>query len=247
MTKKKKIPWSINILTLFPEMFPGPVGCSLAGKALQNKIWKLSVTDIREFANSKSYRVDDAPFGGGSGMIMRPDILDSALRSLKINNKKSHTLIYPTPRGKMLNQSMIRKLAKKKEITIICGRYEGVDERFIKSNKVEEISIGDYLLSGGELAAIVIIDSCLRLLPGVLGNKKSLDEETFETGLLEYPHYTRPQKWKGLKVPKVLISGHHKKIQEWRYKKSLQITKKRRSDLWKQFKENKVLKINENN
>ena len=240
--KKKKMPWSVNILTLFPKMFPGPLGCSLAGKALQNKAWKLSIIDIRKFAEDKNYRVDDAPFGGGSGMIMRPDILDSALKSLKLTKKSNHALIYPTPRGKVLDQSKVKQLAKKKEITIICGRYEGIDERFIKINNIEEVSIGDYLLSGGEPASMVIIDACLRLQPGVLGNKESLEEETFEAGLLEYPHYTRPQKWKGLKVPKVLVSGHHERIQEWRYKKSLQITKKRRSDLWKQFKEGRSLK-----
>ena len=234
--------WTARVFTLYPELFPGPLGSGLYKKALEKKLWLLEVINIRDYALDKHKTVDEPPFGGGSGMIMRPDILDSALKSLKLTKKSNHALLYPTPRGKVLDQSKVKQLARKKEITIICGRYEGIDERFIKINNIEEISIGDYLLSGGEPASMVIIDACLRLQPGVLGNKKSLEEETFEAGLLEYPHYTRPQKWKGLKVPKVLVSGHHERIQEWRYKKSLQITKKRRSDLWKQFKEGRLLK-----
>ena len=234
--------WKARVFTLYPELFPGPLDSGLYKKALEKKLWSLEVVNIRDYAGDKHKTVDDTSFGGGSGMIMRPDILDSALKSLKLTKKSNHALIYPTPRGKVLDQSKVKQLAKKKEITIICGRYEGIDERFIKINNIEEISIGDYLLSGGEPASMIIIDACLRLQPGVLGNKESLEEETFEAGLLEYPHYTRPQKWKGLKVPKVLVSGHHERIQEWRYKKSLQITKKRRSDLWKQFKEGRLLK-----
>ncbi len=222
-------PFKVVALTLFPEMFPGPLGLSLAGKALQEGVWALETVDIRGFARDKHRTVDDSPFGGGAGMVIRPDVLEAAVAA-------SHTpgtpLIYLTPRGRLLDQSRVRALAAVPGVSVICGRYEGVDERFLEAREVEEISLGDFILSGGEPAAIALLDAVVRLLPGVVGKTESLDDESFETGLLEYPHYTRPDTWNGREVPEVLKSGHHAKIQAWRQMRSEEITRLRRPDLW---------------
>ncbi|MCW9045863.1 MAG: tRNA (guanosine(37)-N1)-methyltransferase TrmD [Alphaproteobacteria bacterium] len=223
--------WTATVLTLFPEMFPGPLGASLSGRGLKDGIWALETMDIRGFATDKHSTVDDTPFGGGAGMVMRPDVIDKAIAEASAKRPEA-TLIYLTPRGRLLDQAKVRELAETKGVILLCGRYEGVDQRVLEARQVEEISLGDFVLSGGEAAAVTLIDACVRLVPGVTGNKESLEEESFETGLLEYPHYTRPQEWAGREVPEVLLSGHHKKIEEWRQRCSEEITKNRRPDLW---------------
>ncbi|TAL01379.1 MAG: tRNA (guanosine(37)-N1)-methyltransferase TrmD [Rhodospirillaceae bacterium] len=217
------------VLTLFPEMFPGPLGVSLAGKALADGIWALETVDIRGFARDKHRTVDDSPFGGGAGMVMRPDVLDAAITA---NHRPERPLIYLTPRGKLLGQARVRELAAGPGVTLICGRYEGVDERLLEARSVEEVSLGDFILSGGEIAALALLDAAIRLLPGVVGKTESLDDESFETGLLEYPHYTRPDVWQGREVPEVLRSGHHAKVAAWRRAQAEEITRERRPDLW---------------
>lgn len=217
------------VLTLFPEMFPGPLGVSLAGKALADGIWTLETVDIRGFARDKHRTVDDSPFGGGAGMVMRPDVLDAAIAA---SHRPNRPLIYLTPRGKLLDQARVRKLAADPGVTLICGRYEGVDERLLEAHAVEEVSLGDFILSGGEVAALALLDATVRLLPGVVGKTASLEDESFETGLLEYPHYTRPDVWQGREVPEVLRSGHHAKVAAWRRARSEEITRARRPDLW---------------
>ncbi|MHA1550290.1 MAG: tRNA (guanosine(37)-N1)-methyltransferase TrmD [Alphaproteobacteria bacterium] len=221
--------FSAFVLTLFPEMFPTLLGEGLAGKALHNKIWKLQTINIRDFATDKHKSVDDTPYGGGAGMVMRPDIIGHAIESLP----KSIPLYYLSPRGKPFTQKMAKEFAKKDSIALLCGRYEGLDERVIKHYNIQEISIGDYVLSGGEVAAQVILDSVLRLRKGFMNSPESLQEESFEKNLLEYPHYTRPFEWKGLTVPDILLSGHHEKIKQWRKTQSKEITKNRRPDLLK--------------
>jgi len=216
-------------LTLFPEMFPGPLGASLAGKALQDGVWTLETVDIRGFASDKHRTVDDSPFGGGAGMVMRPDVLDAAITASRPNGTP---LIYLTPRGKILDQHRVRTLAAGPGVTLICGRYEGVDQRLLEAQGAEEVSLGDFVLSGGEAAAIALLDAVVRLLPGVVGKVESLQDESFETGLLEYPHYTRPDPWNGREVPEVLKSGHHAKIEAWRRAQAEEITRVRRPDLW---------------
>ena len=218
-----------RIFTLYPELFPGPLNVGLYEKALKNKIWNLETVNIRDFANDKHKTVDDTPYGGGSGMLIRPDIL---ARSIDEKVSFGEKIIYLTPRGKLLDQNMVKNLANEKKLNIICGHFEGIDERVIKSRQIEEVSIGDYILSGGEIAAYVVLDSIIRLLPGVLGNKKSVIEESFENGLLEYPHYTKPQIWEEKSVPEVLLSGDHAKIKDWRLSQSEAITRDRRPDLW---------------
>src|SRR5579864_3930855 len=198
-------PWRATVLTLFPEMFPGPLGLSLAGKALAEGIWSLQAVDIREFARDKHRTVDDSPFGGGAGMVMRPDVLDAAISA---RHRPTSPLIYLTPRGKLLDQTRVRALASGPGVTLVCGRYEGVDQRLLDARDVEEISLGDFILSGGEVPALALLDAVVRLLPGVVGKTESLEDESFETGLLEYPHYTRPDMWQGREVPEVLRSGH---------------------------------------
>lgn len=225
-------PWTANVLTLFPEMFPGPLGHSLAGRALADGIWALNTTDIRSFATDKHRTVDDTPFGGGASMVLRPDVVDAALDSVSAS---AGPVIYLTPRGKLFDQATARRLAEAPSITLLCGRFEGVDHRVIEARRMEEISIGDFILSGGEPAAITLIDACVRLLPGVIGNTASLTEESFEQGLLEYPHYTRPQSWCGRAVPEVLLSGHHEKIRAWRLAQAEQVTRDRRPDLWDRY------------
>jgi len=224
-----------RIFTLYPELFPGPLNVGLYEKALKNKIWNLETVNIRDFANDKHKTVDDTPYGGGSGMLIRPDIL---ARSIDEKVSFGEKIIYLTPRGKLLDQNMVKNLANEKKLNIICGHFEGIDERVIKSRQIEEVSIGDYILSGGEIAAYVVLDSIIRLLPGVLGNKKSVIEESFENGLLEYPHYTKPQIWEEKSVPEVLLSGDHAKIKDWRLSQSESITRDRRPDLWHKYKKN---------
>lgn len=222
--------WTARILTLFPEMFPGPLGQSLAGKALEKGIWRLETMQIRDFATDKHRTVDDTPFGGGAGMVMRPDVVDAALAAATQDGLKP--AIYLTPRGRLLKQDLVQELAAGPGVVLLCGRYEGLDERVIEARGLLEVSLGDFVLSGGEPAALALIDACVRLLPGVMGAQATLDEESFETGLLEYPHYTRPAEWKDKKVPEVLISGHHERIQSWRQRQSEETTKLRRPDLW---------------
>jgi tRNA (guanine37-N1)-methyltransferase len=216
------------VLTLFPEMFPGPLGQSLAGRALSEGVWSLESVDIRSFASDKHRSVDDAPFGGGAGMVMRPDIVDAAISA----RRGPGPLIYFTPRGRLLTQSRVRELAAERGVTLLCGRFEGVDQRVLDAHDAEEISLGDFVLSGGELAALMLMDAVVRLLPGVTGNQLSLEEESFEGGLLEYPHYTRPQEWQGRSVPEVLISGHHENVRLWRQRQAEDVTRQRRPDLW---------------
>jgi tRNA (guanine37-N1)-methyltransferase len=227
-------PWMATVLTLFEEMFPGSLGQSLAGQGLKDGVWTLETLDIRSFASDKHRSVDDTPFGGGPGMVMRADVVDAAIEKIKAQ-KPVRPLIYLSPRGRPLNQQRVRELAVGPGLALLCGRYEGVDERLLKVHEIEEVSLGDFILSGGEPAAIAVIDACVRLLPGVMGSDVSGVEESFERGLLEYPHYTRPQAWRGIAVPEVLLSGHHEKIKEWRKCQSEEMTKERRPDLWDRY------------
>ncbi len=228
--------WKATVLTIFPEMFPGPLGLSLAGKALEKGSWALETLDIRGFARDKHRSVDDTPFGGGAGMVMRPDVVDAALAAVE---SEPGPLLYLTPRGRLLDQALVRDLASCPGVRLLCGRYEGIDERVLEARALAEVSIGDYVLSGGELAALVLIDAAVRLLPGVMGNELSLDEESFEQGLLEPPLYTRPADWQGRKVPEVLTSGHHEEIRRWRRARAEEMTKRRRPDLWASYRRGK--------
>ena len=230
--------WCARVLTLFPEMFPGPLGLSLAGKALEQGRWRLEALDIRSFATDKHRTVDDTPFGGGPGMVMRPDVVDAALEAATRDGLKP--AIYLTPRGKRLDQALVQELAAGPGMVVLCGRYEGLDERVIEARNLIEVSLGDFVLSGGEPAAIALIDACVRLLPGVMGAEATLEEESFERGLLEYPHYTRPADWQGRMVPEVLLSGHHEKIKAWRLSQAEAATKSRRPDLWAAYEELKT-------
>ncbi len=224
--------WTARVLTLFPEMFPGPLNHSIAGKALEDGVWALETVDFRDFASDKHRTVDDAPFGGGPSMVLRPDVVDAALQATA---GARGPVIYLSPKGRLLDQARVREIAQASAVTLLCGRYEGVDERVIEARGLEEVSLGDFVLSGGEPAAMALIDACVRLLPGVLGNARSLVEESFERGLLEYPHYTRPQDWRGRKVPETLLSGHHEKIRAWRLAEAEKITRERRPDLWARY------------
>jgi tRNA (guanine37-N1)-methyltransferase len=226
--------WHVNILTLFPEMFPASLGESLSGKALENKIWSYNAINIRDFATDKHKTVDDTPFGGGAGMVMRADVIENALLSIKEPGRK----IYLSPRGTPLTQNLVRELSFASPMTLLCGRYEGVDQRVLDAQGFEEVSIGDYVLSGGEPAAMILMDACIRLLPGVMGNENTAGEESFSNGLLEYPHYTRPADWqagdgKTYSVPEVLTSGNHGKVAQWRQEQAKSLTRKRRPDLLK--------------
>ncbi len=224
----------ITVLTLFPEMFPGPLGQSLLGKALEKSIWELKVVNIRDFAEDKHQTVDDTCFGGGPGMVMRPDIVDKAIAS--VMKKGNARLIHLAPRGQVFHQRLARDMAKSSlPLVFLCGRYEGIDQRVLDAWEAEDISLGDFVLTGGELAAMTILDALVRLIPGVIGDEMSLEEESFSKGLLEYPHYTRPRIWKGREVPEVLLSGHHEKIAQWRFKESETITRERRPDLWDKY------------
>jgi len=228
--------WTAWVLTLFPEMFPGSLGMSLAGRALENGIWGLETVDIRDFASDKHRSVDDTPFGGGPGMVMRPDVLGAALDATRQrtaqNDGPKLPVIYLSPRGKRLDQAKARELAAGDGAILLCGRFEGIDERVIEAFDMEEVSLGDFVLSGGELAAMALIDATVRILPGVVGDPASLADDSFEQGLLEFPQYTRPQVWQGLEVPDVLMSGHHGRIAEWRKAQAEDLTRKRRPDLW---------------
>ena len=232
MANKKKDAWRARVLTLFPEAFPGPLGVSLAGKALKDGLWELETVNIRDFAGDRHRSVDDAPFGGGPGMVMRADIVDAALGA---GGGAESPVIYLSPRGKLLTQARVKELAAGPGVTVLCGRFEGIDERVIAARDIEEISLGDFVLAGGEVAAMALLEACVRLLPGVIGAEESLAEESFERGLLEYPHYTRPQDWQGREVPEVLVSGDHGKIKAWRLAQAEEITKRRRPDLWASY------------
>jgi tRNA (guanine37-N1)-methyltransferase len=224
-----------QVFTLYPEIFPGPLDKGLYGKAMAKKLWSLNVINIRDSATDKHKTVDDAPYGGGSGMLLKPDVL---AKSIDKNLNEGERIFYLSPKGKRFDQNLALNLSKEKSFSLICGHFEGVDERVLTTRNIEEISIGDYVLSGGETAAFVILDSVLRLLPGVLGNEKSVSEETFENGLLEYPQYTKPQIWEQKSVPDVLLSGDHAKIKDWRLSQSEAITRDRRPDLWQKYKKN---------
>jgi tRNA (guanine37-N1)-methyltransferase len=226
--------WTVRVLTLFPQMFPGPLGQSIAGQALESGAWALETVDIRDFARDKHRSVDDTPFGGGPGMVMRPDVVDAAIAAALTDGRGP--VVYLSPRGRLLTQAVARELAARPSLTLLCGRYEGVDERVLEARQVEEISLGDFVLSGGEPAAIALIDAVVRLLPGVVGAPATLEEESFERGLLEYPHYTRPAEWQGRAVPEVLLSGHHEKIRAWRLAQAEAITRARRPDLWARYR-----------
>ncbi|HVH79950.1 MAG TPA: tRNA (guanosine(37)-N1)-methyltransferase TrmD [Stellaceae bacterium] len=223
--------WHATVLTIFPEMLPGPLGYSLAGKALRNGLWALEAADIRDFATDRHRSVDDAPFGGGPGMVLRPDVLDAAIAGAG----RVGPLINLSPRGKPLDQARVRELAAGSGVRLICSRFEGVDERVLEENQVEEISLGDFVLSGGEPAAIALIDACVRLLPGVVGAAETLVEESFTEGLLEYPQYTRPQMWHGRTVPDTLVSGDHGRVRAWRRAQAELLTRQRRPDLWERY------------
>ena len=228
--------WKARVFTLYPELFPGPLGSGLYKKALEKKLWSLKVIDIRDYALDKHKTVDDTPFGGGSGMVMRADVIANALDKNIFD--KNEPIIYLSPKGKKLDQTHIKKMINK-NINIICGHFEGIDQRLLETRNIEEISIGDFILSGGEIGAFVLIDTIVRLIPGVLGNPGSLTEETFEGNLLEYPQYTKPQKWEKKEVPDVLLTGDHAKIKDWRLAQSEDITRRRRPDLWEKYKKNK--------
>lgn len=223
--------WRATVLTIFPEMLPGPLAYSLAGKALKAGLWQLETVDIREFARDKHRSVDDAPFGGGPGMVMRPDVLDAAIAGAG----GVGPIILLSPRGCRLDQQRVRELAALPGVRLICGRFEGVDERVLESRAVEELSLGDFVLSGGEPAAIALIDACVRLIPGTVGSAETLAEETFSDGLLEYPQYTRPQLWQGRAVPEVLVSGDHRRIRKWRRAQAERVTRENRQDLWERY------------
>jgi tRNA (guanine37-N1)-methyltransferase len=236
-------PWTASVLTLFPEMFPGPLGLSLSGKALKEGLWSLDLVQIRDFATDKHRSVDDTCFGGGAGMVLRPNVVDAALEHVMSTQTAgaNRPLIYLTPRGKPLDQAMVRRFAFSPGVILLSGRYEGIDNRVIEhweeKGGLEEVSIGDYVLSGGEMAALTLLDACIRLLPGVIGKEESSINESFELGLLEYPQYTRPQVWKNMDVPEVLLSGDHQKITAWREKEAMRITQIRRPELWVRYLE----------
>ena len=227
--------WQAQVFTLYPEIFPGPLSKGLYGKALSKNLWNLNIVNIRDAAEDKHKTVDDTPYGGGSGMLLKADVLAKSLDQNKIEGER---VIYLSPRGKKFDQNYARELSNEKSVSFICGHFEGVDERVLSTRNIEEISIGDYILSGGETATFVLIDSILRLLPGVLGNENSRVEESFENGLLEYPQYTKPQIWEEKAVPEVLLSGDHSKIKDWRLSQSEAITRVRRPDLWRKYKKN---------
>ena len=228
--------WKARVFTLYPELFPGPLGIGLYKKALDKKLWSLEVINIRDYAKDKHQTVDDSPFGGGSGMLMRADIIANALDK-KISDK-NEPIIYLSPKGKKFEQTYAKKILNK-NINIICGHFEGIDQRLLETRNIEEVSVGDFILSGGEIGALIVIDTVVRLIPGVLGNPDSLLDETFEENLLEYPQYTKPKKWENKDVPEVLLTGDHAKIKGWRLDQSKDITRRRRPDLWEKYKKDK--------
>jgi len=232
-----KNPWRAKVLTLFPAMFPGSLGHSLAGKALTEGRWSLDLLDIRDFSSDKHRTVDEPPFGGGAGLVLKPDVVDAAVQAAKQDHDAP--VLYLTPRGRLFDQALAMELAAGPGVIILCGRFEGVDERVIEAHNMREVSIGDYVLSGGEPAALVVMDACIRLLDGVMGNTETTTEESFSAGLLEYPHYTRPAEWQGRKIPEVLLSGHHGRVADWRRTQSEAVTKERRPDLWEKHLQEK--------
>jgi tRNA (guanine37-N1)-methyltransferase len=223
-----RVTWRASVLTLFPEIFPGPLAHSLAGRAMMTGIWSLQPVNIRDFATDRHRTVDDTPFGGGAGMVLRPDVLDAAIASVA----DDRPLAALTPRGRRLTQQDVRRYAEAPGVILLCGRYEGVDQRVIEARGMEEVSIGDYVLSGGELPALVLLDAAVRLLPGVMGAAESATEESFTHQLLEYPQFTRPAEWQGRRVPDVLLSGHHAEVAAWRQAEAERATRERRPDLW---------------
>ena len=227
--------FQVKIFTLYPDFFPGILSKGIYGRAIEKSLWNLDVINIRDYAKDKHKTVDDTPYGGGEGMVLKPDVVAKALDQ---NLKKNEKIIYLTPKGKTFDQNKAKKFLNEKKINILCGHFEGIDQRVIESRGIEEISIGDYILSGGETASYVILDSILRLVPGVLGNENSYKDESFENGLLEYPQYTKPQIWEKTPVPEVLLSGDHSKIKDWRLSQSEAITRHRRPDLWQKYKKN---------
>ena len=227
--------FQVKIFTLYPDFFPGILSKGIYGRAIEKSLWNLDVINIRDYAKDKHKTVDDTPYGGGEGMVLKPDVVAKALDQ---NLKKNEKIIYLTPKGKTFDQNKAKKFLNEKKINILCGHFEGIDQRVIESRGIEVISIGDYILSGGETAAYVILDSILRLVPGVLGNENSYKDESFENGLLEYPQYTKPQIWEKTPVPEVLLSGDHSKIKDWRLSQSEAITRHRRPDLWQKYKKN---------
>jgi len=226
-------PWTVTVLTILPEMFPGPLGTSLAGRALETGLWALETVDIRDFARDKHRSVDDTPAGGGPGMVMKADVVAAALDQARGDERPA---IYLSPRGRPLTQERVRQLSRGPGAVLLCGRFEGVDERVIEARELEEMSIGDFVLSGGEIAAMALIDATVRLLPGVMGKESSGAEESFEGGLLEYPQYTRPAEWEGRGIPEVLVSGDHGRVARWRREQAERITKARRPDLWQAYR-----------
>ena len=221
-----------QVFTLYPDCFPGPLDKGLYGKAMEKKIWDLKIVDIREYASDKRKTVDDTPYGGGSGMLLKPDVV---AKSLDANIKNGEKIFYLSPRGKVFNQNIAKEISKENKVNLICGHFEGIDQRVLDNREIEEISIGDFVLSGGETASYVFLDAILRLIPGVIGNEESKNEESFENGLLEYPQYTKPQIWEEKSVPNVLLSGDHAKIKDWRLTQSKAITRHRRPDLWQKY------------
>jgi tRNA (guanine37-N1)-methyltransferase len=229
------LPWRASVLTLYPDMFPGPLGATLAGRALENGIWSLEAVHIRDFAEGKHRNVDDTPAGGGAGMVLRPDVVARAIDHVTAEGDTRPRILL-SPRGKPLTQEKVHQLKDAGGVILLCGRFEGVDQRVIDGRNLEEISIGDYILSGGELGAMVLMDTVVRLLPGVMGKVASGEEESFESGLLEYPHYTRPTVWEGREIPEILTSGHHGNIAKWRQQQAIELTKDRRPDLYEVWK-----------
>ena len=221
-----------QVFTLYPDFFPGPLDKGLYGKAMEKKIWDLKIVDIREYASDKHKTVDDTPYGGGSGMLLKPDVV---AKSLDANIKNGEKIFYLSPRGKVFNQNIAKEISKENKVNLICGHFEGIDQRVLDNREIEEISIGDFVLSGGESASYVFLDAILRLIPGVIGNEESKNDESFENGLLEYPQYTKPQIWEEKSVPNVLLSGDHAKIKDWRLTQSKAITRHRRPDLWQKY------------
>ncbi|MEM6740674.1 MAG: tRNA (guanosine(37)-N1)-methyltransferase TrmD [Pseudomonadota bacterium] len=234
-TPRLKGVWTAKVVTLFPEAFPGVLGASLTGKALQDGLWHLETIDLRRFGKGRRRNVDDTPAGGGAGMVLRPDVVDAALAAAGADTSPPWPVIYLSPRGRPFTQSLAQRLAEADGMTLLCGRFEGVDERVLEARQVLEVSLGDFVLTGGEIAALALIDATVRLIPRVLGNQASVEEESFSNGLLEHPHYTRPNVWQGRAVPDILLSGHHAKIEAWRTLQAERLTKERRPDLWRAY------------
>jgi tRNA (guanine37-N1)-methyltransferase len=233
-------PWQVTVFTLFPEIFPGPLACSILGNALDKGLWALKTVNIRDYADNKHNTVDEPGFGGGPGMVMMPDVVDRALMSNCSGEEKPDELIYLSPRGKPFTQNDAKRLANAKKVAMLCGRFEGIDQRVLDHWQVKEVSLGDFILAGGEIAAMAVIEASLRFVPGVVGTPESVEEESFSYGLLEAPHYTKPRVWKDMAVPDVLLSGHHENIRKWRLAEAEKVTQARRTDLWEKYLQKEV-------